>query len=284
MQIGTTLRQIRKNRNMTQKQLTEGLLKQATYSRIENGQLECEAAMLAQLVERLNISLHEFFYIHQNYQATNRQKLIQTFTRMELTPLHEITEQMELIQQYLNNNCDQDIQMLYYAYESLKELVETNQLHNVRAAAKQVWSYMQQLDHWYINDLELLNSIILYFPLDIAKEISNTALRRLNAYKEFEKDVTYLKLYFRLNLTTLYLEEQSFEVCLQELNDIHLAFQKTLTYQSLGFIYVRKIVCKYYLKQAFEMEMQHYNMLKQLFHDEAAFEFLDSELVLNEII
>lgn len=281
--IGETLRKIRKNRNLTQKELAQGIMQQATYSRIESGQLEVSAVLLYKLVERLNISMNEFFYIAQNYKPTPKQQLLQSFARIELTVPSEIEEQLATTHHYLQLHNDEDVLMMHYAYKSMAALVNVEKIDVVRAFAEKVWVRMQKLDHWYLNDLELINSIILYFPLDVAREITQMAIRRLNAYDHFERDVTYLKLYFRLNLSTLHLEKDKFTQYLAELEQIQQQFQKYLTYQTLGFIVVRKMTCKHFLQQSIAEEKQAFAMLEQLFPNEDVFSQLKKELDFNGV-
>lgn len=173
--------------------------------------------------------------------------------------------------------------MLHYAYKSMAALVNMEKIDVVRSFAEKVWVRLQKLDHWYLNDLELINSIILYFPLNVAREITQTAIRRLNAYDLFERDMTYLKLYFHLNLSSLYIEEDNFVQCLAELEQVQQQFQKHLTYQTLGFIVARKMTCKHLLQQNIADEKQAFAMLEQLFPNEDVFSQLKEELALNGV-
>ena len=136
--LGKTLRKIRENRNMTQQELTQGIIRQATYSRIERGQLTISAELLYKLVERLNISMNEFFYIHQGYQATPKQQLIQNFVRLELVLSKDIEEQLIAVHQYLNMHHDEDVLMLHYAYCSLK-----------RSYVIKIWRKYERLPHMF---------------------------------------------------------------------------------------------------------------------------------------
>lgn len=281
--IGETLRAIRKNRNLTQQQLAEGIMKQATYSRIESGQLQVSATLLYALVERLNVSMNEFFYIAQQYSATPKQQLWQTFSRIELTVPAEIEEQLAATSRYLQRQHDEDVLMLHYVYESMEALVHAKSIDVVREFAEKVWARMQQLDHWYINDLELINAIILYFPLDVAKEVTQTAIRRLAAYDHFERNMTQLTLYFCLNLSTLHIMEGTFAECLAELEQVHTQYQLHLTSQTLSFIIARKMICKHYLNENFDDERRAFAMVEQLFPNADVFCQLKKELDINGV-
>ena len=281
MHFGHTLQKIRKNRSLTQKHICEGIMKQGTYSRIENGQLDINAEQLALIVERLNISVNEFLYIHQNYSSTERQQLIHAYMNIELTLPSELKMKRANVKKYLSKHDDPDMEMLLYSYDAMIALTEQHGMEQVRAYSDKIWARLQMLDHWYINDLELLNAIIIYFPLDTAKEVVKTAISRIDAYDQYEKDLTYLKLYFKVNLTNLYLEEKRFEECLSLLNSVHQQFNKHFTYQTLGMIIERKIICKYLLQQPYEEDLQKLQMLEELFEDQEVFDLLYMELHKN---
>ncbi len=99
----------------------------------------------------------------------------------------------------------------------------------------------------------------------------------------YERDMTYLKIYFRLNLTSLYIEDGAFKECLKELETIHKKYQNKLTYQTLGFIICRKIICKHHLKMNYTKEKQQFYMLQQLFNDEQVFKVFKQELALHQV-
>lgn len=278
MHFGHTLQKIRKNRCLTQKEVCDGIMKQGTYSRIENGQLDIGAEQLAKIVERLNISLNEFLYIHQNYTSTKRQQLIYDYVKVELTLPSELSRKREVVRQYLKQQPDKDIELLLYSYDAMLALTQQQDMKQVRQLSESIWARLQKLDHWYLNDLELLNAIIIYFPLETAIEVTKTAITRLDAYSQYENDMSHLKLYFQVNLSNLYIEEKHFEQCLQLLNAVHQQFSKQLTYQVLALILVRKIICKYYLKLSYNDDSRKLHMLKELFDHEEVFTILYKEL------
>ena len=156
MHFGHTLQKIRKNRSLTQKDVCDGIMKQGTYSRIENGQLDISAEQLAQIVERLNISLNEFLYIHQNYTATPRQLLFKDYVSIELTLPSELHKNRAIVERYLKKHSDPDIKLLLYSYDALIVMTEQLDLEHVRSLSEKIRARLQKLDNWYINDLQLL--------------------------------------------------------------------------------------------------------------------------------
>lgn len=278
MGFGATLKSIRKNRNMTQKELIEGIVQQGTYSRIEKDQLQISAELLVQLVERLNISLNEFLYIHHQYEATEREKILKDYREMELTLPNEIKDQLHNIEHYLKRQPDNGVELLFDSFRALLILTQEDDLEAVRAIAEHIWERVQKLDHWYIEDMELLNSIIVLFPLDTAIHITTTAIKRLNAYDDYERDITYLKLYFQLNLTLLFLENEEYEACIEWLDRTYKKFKRKLTYQSLGYIYTYKAICHLHLNRPYEEEIRKLETLMDLFDDREVLFFLLEEI------
>ncbi|KGR84409.1 helix-turn-helix domain-containing protein [Lysinibacillus odysseyi] len=284
MGFGATLRSIRRNRNLTQKELIEGIVQQGTYSRIEQDQLQISAELLVQLVERLNISLNEFLYIHHQYEATEREKILKDYREMELTLPKEIKDQLRIIERYLKKQPDDGIKLLFDSYRALLILTEEDDLEAVRAIAENIWERVQKLDHWYIEDMELLNSIIVLFPLDTAIQITTTAIKRLNAYDDYERDVTYLKIYFHLNLTLLYLENEQYEACIEWLDRTYKKFKRKLTYQSLGYIFTHKTICHIHLKRPYEEELRRLETLMDLFDDQEVLSLLLEEIAKQKAV
>ena len=107
-----------------------------------------------------------------------------------------------------------------------------------------------------------------YFPLETAIVVTKTAITSIEAYSEFENDISHLKIYFQINLSNLYIEDRRFEECLQLLNDVHEQFGKQLTYQTLASILVYKIICKHHLQLIYEDELQKLRTLEHFFNHE----------------
>ena len=279
MSFGETLKRIRKNRCLTQLEVCDGIMKQSTYSRIENGQLDISAEHLVRFTERLNISLNEFLYIHQGYKSTPRQKLIIDYMKIELALPEVLSLNQKSVEAYLKKHSDIDIELLSLCYDVLIALSTDNDLQKVQCICNKIWTRLQKLEHWYINDLELLIVIIIYFPFDTAKEITKTALTRLHAYESYEKDLTHLHIYFLINITILYLDQKQYEEALTLLENLQQQYIKHFTYPILGLLIVRKIICKYFLEKTYEEDLLKLRMLNELFEDEEVFEALYEGLV-----
>ncbi|KYG91957.1 hypothetical protein A0U40_03185 [[Bacillus] sp. KCTC 13219] len=268
MNFGTTLQKIRKNRQLTQNQLACGIAQQGTYSRIERGQLAMSAEQLVQFADKLNMTVNEFIYIHLQHQISEREKITRAFADMDLTTPMAIKKQLKIAQHYLEQHADDYIEMLVDAYQALLVLVEQDDLQKARLIAEGIWVNMQRLDYWYINDLELLNSILFLFPLDSAVEIVKVAIKRLDMYNDYYKDLTYLKIYFHLNLCIIYLENKKYAICLTMLERVYKQFKRKLSYQILSYIYTYKAICLFHLDRQNNEEISNLTTLMRLYDEE----------------
>ena len=76
---GETLKKIRMSKKYTQKFVTEGIISQSTYSKIERGEVEPTYSKFMALLKRLDVSPEEFNYLSNDHSQTDRDKIINDF-------------------------------------------------------------------------------------------------------------------------------------------------------------------------------------------------------------
>lgn len=275
MGFGQTLKKIRLNRNMTQEQITVGLISQGTYSRIERDQLQLDVELFTKLLERLNISSNEFFYIHNNYRVTEHESIMKDFRDLEITFPEILNNHMRRLSIYLKKYPTSNLNKIFIAYQVLYLYVEEGNLELAKQKACLVWDDFQKLDSWYIDDLILLNSLLFLFPLEIATEITTTALKRIDSYEYFEKNLVYLKIYFQMDLCVIFIQYQKYELALHKLNDIYENYKQRMSYQILAVLFTNRAICLFHLNRPVEEELTKLNLLLNLYED---FTLLDSLL------
>ncbi|OZI13576.1 hypothetical protein CEW92_00640 [Bacillaceae bacterium SAS-127] len=263
MKIGTTLNKIRKNLQLTQKQLSDGIMTQGAYSKIEKNYLQVNAEQLIQLLSKMNISVNEFTYIMNDYNSNEKQSIIHSFTSLDFGNIALLQNHLRRIENYLSIEQDPFIESLQQIYKAIIILQREKDILKARKIISSIWEKMQKLDQWYINDFELLNAILFLFPLEVAKGITYTALKRLNKYTHYEQDLTYLKIYFNINLSMPYIEARQFEECLQLLEKTEAEYIQKMNYKSTAILFERKAICLFYLHQPYEIEL---NKMEQLLH------------------
>ncbi len=278
MGFGKTLKKIRLNRNMTQEQIATGLIRQGTYSRIERDQLELDLELFTKLLERLNISSNEFFYIHNNYRVTEHESIMKDFRNLEITLPEILKNSMKRLSIYLIKYPSSNLSKVFVAYQVLYLYVEDNP-ELAKQKASLVWDEFQKLDNWYIDDLILLNSLLFLFPLETATEITTMALKRIDAYQHFEKDLTYLKIYFQMDLCVIFIQHQKYELALNKLNYIYENYKQKMSFQMLAVLFTNRAICLFHLNRPVEEELTKLNLLLSLYGE---FTLLDSLLKIYE--
>ncbi|KGR85526.1 helix-turn-helix domain-containing protein [Lysinibacillus odysseyi] len=277
MGFGQTLKKIRLNRNMTQAEITAGLISQGTYSRIERDQLQVDLEIFTKLLERLNLSSNEFFYIHNNYQMTEPEEIMKDFRNLEITFPEILNNHMRRLSAYLKEYPSSTLRKIFIAYEVLYLEAEEGDIESAKQKAGLVWEDFQKLDSWYIDDLILLNSLLTLFPLETAMEITTTALKRIDAYQLFEKDLTYLKVYFQMDLCAICIHHREYELALKKLNEIEKNYKQKMSYQTVAMLFTNRAICLFHLQLPVDEELEKLNSLLRLYEDVA---LLDSLLAI----
>lgn len=278
MNIGPTLQKIRKSRQLTQAITVKNIMTQGAYSKIEKSQLPINLDQFIPLVSKMNISLQEFTYILNGYKSNERETLIQTFTSLEIANTVQLQQLLSEVKDYLTTHPeDQYIYFLQIIYETFIVLQQDNDLAKARQMVAPIWQQLQILDDWYINDFELLNAILFLFPLKTAIEITKTAQRRLEKYNEFPFDMSYLNVYFRIDLSLHYIEMRLFEECLTLLEETELKFLHKMRPKTAAILFERKAICLFYLQRPFEFELEKIEQLLSIYRDEDTKELLLKE-------
>ncbi|WP_042478463.1 hypothetical protein [Bacillus ndiopicus] len=174
---------------------------------------------------------------------------------------------------------ESNLNKVFMAYQVLYLHVGEGNLELAKQKASLVWDDLQMLDCWYIDDLILLNSLLVLFPLETALEITTMVLKRIDSYGNFERDLTYLKIYFQMDLCLMLLQHQIYELALDKLNVIYENYKQKMSYQMLAGLFTNKAICLLYLNRSVEEELTNLNLLLNLYGD---FKLLDSLLKVYE--
>ncbi|MEK4387952.1 helix-turn-helix transcriptional regulator [Solibacillus sp. FSL W7-1464] len=278
MNIGTTLQKIRKSRQITQANLARNIMTQGAYSKIEKSQLSINLDQFLPLITKININLQEFCYILNGYELSERERIIKTFTSLEIASIDDLQKMLKAVKEYLVHHPeDQYIDFLQLVYKAFIILQQENTVEKSRQLVAPIWHQLQILDDWYINDFELLNAILFLFPLEVAMEMTKTAERRLEKYDDFPYDVSYLGAYFRINLSFHYIERYLFEDCLTLLEETELKFLHKMRPKFVAILFERKAICLFYLQRPYEVELERMEQLLTIYKDEETKELLLKE-------
>lgn len=158
--FGHVLKQIRKERKLTQKMLSQNICSQSVLSRIENDEELPNVLVMQNLCERLGVTIDQVMTLHsEEIQKVNQllNQMAYHFFHKEYTELADLLKQPAILDQlYL----DTDLQ-LYYYYLGSCEYFLGRDLELALQHLKQGLSYTFQADKHYIssNEIQLISCI-----------------------------------------------------------------------------------------------------------------------------
>ncbi|ENZ5592149.1 helix-turn-helix domain-containing protein [Enterococcus faecalis] len=212
---GDILKQIRKNKNISQQDVCKDIISRQTLSSIENCKSTPNYYTIYHILEKINVSFDEFSYICNSYSLEEKKYLIEHF--FYLFSLNDLDKDIKLerkCSQYLHLEQDafiQDIQKVLLARIHMKKHTENTQAH-AKQLFYSVWNRLSKMDNWYYNELRLLNTIIFYLPPESIGYLSKSLLSYLDRYRNFHKN-SNIKADVLKNLSNLYLQKGDFTLC-----------------------------------------------------------------------
>lgn len=269
--VGETLKKIRESKNYTQKFVTEGIIGQPTYSKIERGDVDPTYPRFINLLRRLDVSEDEFHYLMEGSQISEKEKLIQSFFMLNFNEPSAIETIKKNIKSYLSNNKDYILKDIYYICEALLAVSLNNDFATAKRYAEKVWNRLEKFDKWYLMEIRLINAILFIFPPETAISISQKIVSQLNTYQTRESNILLHNI--QLNLSMLLIENKEFEQALEYLEDLVNKFKGARNYHHLAVVYARKGVvlenlgkdnAQFFYEKAFKLmdAMEEYDLEK----------------------
>ncbi|MGX7131760.1 MULTISPECIES: helix-turn-helix domain-containing protein [Enterococcus] len=267
--FGGVIREIRKERQLSQKMLSQDICSQSVLSRIENNEELPNVLVMQQLCERLNVTIDQVMLFHR-YDIQKSQQILEQmeyhFFHNEYEKLEELLEQTHVLNQlYL----DTDLQ-LYYYYEGSCKFYLHQDYNGALLSLKQGLSYTFQVNkiHMSANEIQLLSCIGRVYSA-----LGDTA----QAQTHLEKSMTLyggLPAQRRNNrLTKIFFNYGSF---LLEQKD----YQQALTFVSQGIELAHAKKSYYYLGELFQLKAQ---LLEASQNREAAAQYFTRYRQMEEI-
>lgn len=242
---GITLKMIRKSLELTQAEISAGIMSQSNYSKVEKGEIEIPFSKMINLLDRLGMSVDEFLYVHRDYTknpGNQLKRLTQLKAGDKESTLKHINE-LKLIE----NPTPRDQQMIAI-FEALL-LVSNNDYKAAQIKVLHLWKRLEKHNQWYIYDLRLINAILYLFPIDIAKSIVNLAFKRINDYNNF-RSMNQMVANLQINYLLLLIDNKKYSMALNEVESLISFFVDKRLYIHLGTCYVRKGILLKILSQA----------------------------------
>ncbi|MGQ7508103.1 Rgg family transcriptional regulator [Streptococcus suis] len=237
--FGTVLKEIRRSKGLTQAQVCGDFLARPTLSKIENNKEIPSVENMDYLLRQLNMTYGEFDYICHAYQPSERSIIWNDFENFRsLNKNSGVENLLARCEAYLAKYPDTPIEKLVQLLRLCISILETGEGEESKELAMVLWEYLEKADTWYLFDLRLLSTVILLFPIDTLKAITDKLLASLDKYRHF-KDVRANQFALLANLSTLFIRNQCREEGLRVTRLAYEIAQESMRFDQLGFATVR---------------------------------------------
>lgn len=202
-------REFRKSKNITQEEVSEGIVSAAFLSKFERGQSDLASTKLLKLLVRLNINFHEFFVFFNEMHESSQPSFISQLTKAAqqdnihlLNYLHN--SEVDLYKKS-NNFRHKHNQILISQY--LRRI--RNEKFNISETSK-ITNYLFNIDDWGYYEFTLFSNSLFFLPNETlnnaAKQLTVKNLKFLNS--DQYKDETALVL---TNIVSFLIERDCFD-------------------------------------------------------------------------
>lgn len=232
---GLTLKKIRESLNISQHNISSGIMSQSNYSKVENGEIDIPFTKMVDLLDQLGMSIDEFLYIHRDY-TKNPGKQLSHLNQLKPGDRKKIIENINELKTITNpTRREEELLAIFEALDS----IANNDYQTADEQVALIWERLKKYDTWYLYDVRLVNSILYVFPIDTAGSIVDFMLKRLEDYKNLG-NTRKISGNLQINYLLLLIKNREYQTALDIVeNLIHFSIEHDL-YTYLAASYVRK--------------------------------------------
>ncbi|MBC1971243.1 hypothetical protein HCJ75_05100 [Listeria welshimeri] len=241
--LGHTLKEIRINCNLKERDVYETIMSRAHLYQIEKNQQMSSWEIVTSILQKFTMSLAEFEYIHNNYQLDSIQQVIQDFKAIKTsTNSHAINALIEKINSLIKNEKNDFLMDVSYVLKALNTFQQEQNFKKSREIVKPVWKRLEKKDAWFYNDLLLITNILYAFDDLTIQHIFERLLVYINKYKNFN---TSKELYINIHY--------NYAICLRntttEIDKMEINLKKSKEAANQINDVITVLSCRYYLAE-----------------------------------
>lgn len=235
MNFGATIKKIRKDKNLTQKELSDGILTRSHLSQIETNSYFPAYDKFFLLLDRLNVTFEEFLFVQNDQKMPFKQHI-----RIQISEAANLVdvEKLKNLAITTKDLYDKTGNLTYYHYMLIsKALIVYSANHTVSddmiKFVKPIKDYLLGMDSWYLYELKLFSGIIFSLSAEEVQLFSHRVLKQLDNFRDFT-EYQHTEQHIRHNLSMLCLEYNDFQSAknLAE-TAINMATRYTLVYEKI---------------------------------------------------
>lgn len=192
MNLGLTIKKIRIERGLKQKDVCKNIVTISYYSRIERNISDPTITVFLKILKRLNISFDEFMFIHNGYKEAIEESLW-----FELSELYHSgnLEELQKIRSVLTNN------------DEKKDLVDLYIMRLTGVVSRPIenmtiFHRIMEIEYWTSKEVKLFTSIMDLLPIDSLIFLVDNILKKRTLY---EKSKGYNSPYHKILINAILL-------------------------------------------------------------------------------
>lgn len=234
--IGMLIREFRQSRNLTMKEVCDTDLSIAQLSKFERGVSEITINKLLVILDKLNITIEEFFHAEKEFELSEFEQLIVTMKEYYIK--NEADRITELRDEQLEKYNQKNIRFFELNAIMLSALLKdlTNEMTREPEMEEKLIDHLLEVDIWCHYEIVLFANSISLFNTNTLVTLTNEMINNTKYYQEIKKHrVITIQTLINVILTLLENDEtdrsRTFQVKLNELleMDQYLLYERNVS-------------------------------------------------------
>jgi Rgg/GadR/MutR family transcriptional activator len=178
MNFGETLKKIRVEKGLKQKEVCEGITTISYYSRVERGISDPSVYIFLAILNKLNVSFDEFIFIHNNYQESEDKQFWTYISNLyhsgNIDELNQIKKQIQT-----DSNNKEHFFLVAVISRFISRLDEDiNEASNNDVIIER----LMEIENWTSHEVKIFTTLMDVFPIKPVLILVNHLLKKKNIY------------------------------------------------------------------------------------------------------
>lgn len=179
--LGSVIREVRKSKALTLKQVAGSELSVAFLSKVERGNSDISLNNFLIVLKTLNISWDEFFYVAHGYQGGSRLKFIENVKKYIL---EDNVYGLQRLQSIEAKTCNHNSKYHHFNVIIIDLIISQIQHKQFKKEyVTELQTYLLNVENWGIYELTLFNNVMFCFPTSVLRLLLDNATKKTIAYR-----------------------------------------------------------------------------------------------------
>ncbi|MHA6530506.1 helix-turn-helix domain-containing protein [Paenibacillus sp. BAC0078] len=212
MYLGKTIQQIRKSKGLNQSMLARGIMSRSNLSRFEGGKYFPGYDKLILLLDKLEMSLEELLFLHQDLtqplKRTLHLTLVEAGNRYEFERVRALSYECHALYEETGTEAFYHLYLLGQGF--LLQHHQEDQIRRLSEIADYIKPYLLGVETWYLYEFKLLNNFLFTLSSDDAIFFGQRAVREFDKYHFLAESKT-IQQHLLQNISRICLDERNYE-------------------------------------------------------------------------